>query len=81
MTTVEAREHFADMVNRTAYGKERIVLSRRGQELLALVPMEDLRLIELAEELIDIRDAELALKEYEENGQFVSLEEIKKRLG
>lgn len=77
--TVEAREHFAELINRTAYGKERIVLSRRGKELLALIPLEDLRLLELAEDLIDVRDAKLALNEYE-NGQTVSLQEIEKHL-
>ena len=79
ITTVEAREHFSELINRTSYGKERIVLSRRGKRLLALIPLEDLHLIELAEDLIDARDAEIALKEYK-NGQVVSLEEIVQRL-
>lgn len=79
ITTVDAREHLAEVINRTAYGKERIILLRRGKKLLALVPMEDLRLIELAEDLIDIKDAKEALKEYE-NGQVIPLKEIEKRL-
>jgi prevent-host-death family protein len=79
ITTVDAREHLSEIINRTAYGKERIVLSRRGKELLVLIPMEDLKLIELAEDLIDLRDAKEALKEYEE-GRVISLEEIEKRL-
>lgn len=79
ITTVVAREHFSELINRTAYGKERIVLSRRGKDLLALIPLEDLRLIELAEDLLDTRDAKIALKEYE-NGQVVSLEELERQL-
>ena len=63
--------------HRTAYGKERIVLSRRGKELLALIPLEDLHLLELAEDLIDVKDAAMAIKEYEK-GDVVSLEEVEK---
>ena len=65
ITTVDAREHFSEIINRAAYGKERIVLSRRGKELLAIVPLEDLRLIELAEDLEDTEEAKAILKEYE----------------
>ncbi|MEI8054981.1 MAG: type II toxin-antitoxin system Phd/YefM family antitoxin [bacterium] len=80
ITTVDARENFSELINRAAYGKERIILSRRGKNLLALVPLEDLRIIELAEDLSDIADAETALKEYK-NGRVVSLVDIEKRLG
>jgi prevent-host-death family protein len=79
ISTVKAREHFSELVNRTAYGKERIILSRRGRGLLALIPLEDLRLIELAEDLIDVRDAKAAIKEYE-NGEVVSLTDLEKDL-
>ena len=79
INTVKAREHFSELINRTAYGKERIVLSRRGKELLALIPLEDLYLLELAEDLIDVKDAAMAIKEYEK-GDVVSLEEIEKCL-
>ena len=79
ITTVEARENFSELINRSAYGKERIILSRRGKNLLALVPLEDLRMIELAEDLADVADAEVALKEYK-NGKVISLAEIEKRL-
>lgn len=79
ITTVEARDHFSELINRTAYGKERIVISRRGKELMVLVPMEDLQLLELAEDLIDVKDAKKALKEYDK-GQIVALSEIEKRL-
>ena len=46
----EARQQFSDTVNRVAYGGDRIVLSRRGKRLAALVPIEDLDLIERCEE-------------------------------
>jgi len=76
MTTVEAREHFSDMLNRTAYGKERIVVTRRGRELAAILPVEDLRLLEELEDRSDVREA---LKALEEPGE-ISMEDLKKEL-
>jgi prevent-host-death family protein len=38
----EARAQFSELVNRVGYGKERIVLTRHGKPLVALVPAEDL---------------------------------------
>lgn len=63
MTTVKAREQFADVVNRAAYGKERVILTRRGKKLVAVVPIEDVALLERLEEAQDIADAKKALKE------------------
>jgi antitoxin Phd len=63
VTTVNARQQFSDIVNRTAYGKERIVLTRRGKEVVALVSIEDLNLLEELEDRLDIEAARKALKE------------------
>lgn len=38
----EARAQFAELINRVGYGKERIVLTRHGKPLVALVPAESL---------------------------------------
>jgi len=77
MTTVEARDRFSDLLNRAAYGKERVILTRRGKELVAVVPLEDLELLEAIEEVIDLQDARKAL---EESGS-VTLEDLKEELG
>ena len=42
----EARQAFADVVNRVAYGNERITVVRHGRELVAVVPISDLRQLE-----------------------------------
>ena len=80
----KAREEFPDVVNRAAYAKERTIVSRRGKDLAAVIPIEDLRLLErLAQEemdRIDLEDARAALAEAEEKGT-ISLEEAMKRLG
>lgn len=38
----EARARFSDLINRVGYGGERIVLTRHGKPLVALVPAADL---------------------------------------
>jgi len=61
MSAAVAREHFAEVVNRVAYGKERIVLSRRGKPVAAMVSMDDLLLLQALEERADkaaVREAE-----------------------
>lgn len=61
LTTTEARKDFSALVNRTAYGKERVVLRRRGRDLAALVPIEDLTLLEQLEDALDLEEARRAL--------------------
>jgi prevent-host-death family protein len=59
----DIRANLADVINRVAYGGERIVLQRRGKRVLAVVPMEDLALIEELEDRADILAAKKARKE------------------
>ncbi|MCC8406530.1 MAG: type II toxin-antitoxin system Phd/YefM family antitoxin [Rickettsia endosymbiont of Sceptobius lativentris] len=79
ITTASAREHFSEIVNRSSYGKERIVLSRRGKDLAAIIPMEDLKLIEMIENKLDVEEAKEAIKEAKQKGT-ISLEEFKKEI-
>jgi len=79
-TTVEARSGFAELVNRAAYGKERVVLKRRGKAVAAVVPIDDVDLLRFIEDEADIRDAIIARREAKEKGS-VSLEDLRRRLG
>ena len=76
----KAREGFADTINRVAFGKERVVLRRRGKDIAALVPMADLRLLEELEDRIDLLDARAALAETKKKGA-KPLDAILKDLG
>lgn len=80
----KARDEFPDIVNRAAYAKERTIVSRRGKNLAAVIPIEDLKLLERLEreemDRIDIADARASLKEAEEKGT-VSLEDLMRELG
>jgi prevent-host-death family protein len=78
--TVDARNQFADVVNRAAYGKERIVLTKHNREVAAVVPIEDLRLLEELEERIDIQEAAKALAEAKVTGT-TSWDDLKSELG
>jgi prevent-host-death family protein len=42
----QARAEFADLVNRVVYGGERIVVTRHGRAIVALVPAADLERLE-----------------------------------
>lgn len=53
----EARKDLAELVNRVAYGGERIPLSRHGKVVAAIVSAEDLQLLERLEgERVDLTD-------------------------
>ncbi|MDQ6908343.1 MAG: type II toxin-antitoxin system Phd/YefM family antitoxin [Chloroflexota bacterium] len=80
LSTAEARDQFSDVINRAAYGKERIVLTRRGKALVAVVPIEDVELLRELEDRIDLEDARLAMREAEEKGT-ISLDELRAELG
>lgn len=56
MSTTDARQHFAELVNRSAYGKERVLLTHHGRTLAAVVPLEDLELLEALEDKRDLGD-------------------------
>ncbi|MCH7978635.1 MAG: type II toxin-antitoxin system Phd/YefM family antitoxin [Acidobacteria bacterium] len=64
----EVRSDFADILNRVAYGGERIVLHRRGKDVAALVPLEDFALLEKLEDNIDLKEARTALAEAKKKG-------------
>lgn len=80
LSTTEAREKFGDTMNRVAHGKERVVVTRAGKDLVAIVPVEDLEAIEALEEERDLRDARAALREVKKHGA-IPLERVKRDLG
>ncbi len=80
LNTTQAREEFAGVLNRVAFGKDRVRISRRGKVIAAVVPVEDLDLIERLEDEVDIREAEAALAEAREKGT-TPLAEVRRELG
>jgi prevent-host-death family protein len=78
ISTADARKNFADIVNKVAYTKESIVLTRRGQNIAALISMDELELLQQIEDHIDIEDAKQALAE---SGDNISSKDVWKQLG
>ena len=61
VTTAEARKNMAELLNRAAYGKERFVVTRHGKELVAIVPLEEVALLDRLRTLLSSKDFEAAL--------------------
>ncbi len=80
ITTVAARQHFSDLINRVAYGKDRILLTRRSRPLAAVVPIEDMALLEEIEDRDDLKAARAAIREVKRKGT-IPWAQIKKELG
>jgi prevent-host-death family protein len=76
----EARESFSTTVNRVAFGGERVVLTRHGRRVAAVVPIEDLELIEALEDARDLDDVRQALAD-PANRERIAWNELKARLG
>jgi prevent-host-death family protein len=80
VNTVNARAQFSEIINRAAFGKERVTLTRRGKEIVAVVPIEDVKLLEALEDKIDLDEARAALAEAKKK-RTVPWDKIKKELG
>ena len=82
ISTAEARHQFSAVLNRAAYGHEHVILTRRGKEIAAVIPIEHLRLLEDAiEKLEDEMDLKEALRVLaDEDAEFVDWEEAKRAL-
>jgi prevent-host-death family protein len=80
ISTIDAKEAFADLLNRVAHNKERIILTRRDKNIAAIIPIEDLALLQDSQNKHDLHDAVEALREARENGT-VTLEELKDDIG
>lgn len=79
LSTIDARKNFSDLLNRAAYGKERVILTRRGKPLAAIVPIEDIETLEEIEDRLDLEAAEKALAEAEKEGT-IPWDQVKREL-
>ena len=61
MTAVKARNNFSEVIARAAYGKERIYITKNGKNLAALIPVEDMALLEELEDRLDAAEADRIL--------------------
>ena len=80
VTVADARSDLAELLNRVAYGKERLVITRHGRELAALVPIEDLQLANRLRRFVARKDVARALAELDA-GKAPSWEQLREELG
>ena len=82
VTTVDARNQFSDVLNRAAYGREHVVLTRRGKPIAAVVSYEDLQILERALEALedqsDLAEADRVLAD--ESDEVLDWEEVARGL-
>ena len=74
----KAREQLADILNRVSVRGDRVVLHRHGKDVAALVPVEDLRLLQALEDRLDVEAVREALAESDER---LPWKEVKASLG
>lgn len=80
MTTVsmtEVRHIFTELADQVRINGERVCISKNNKPALALVPLEDVRLLEMLEDMIDLKEA---LEALEEPGS-IDHETFRKKLG
>jgi len=73
-------QHISDLIDKVAGQKDRLVVVREGKEIAAVVPLEDLEILEELDDLLEQTDIEAARKEAKDKGT-IPLEEVKARLG
>jgi len=78
LPATEARIRFSEVVNDVAFRGQRVVLQRHGKDIAAVVPIEDLALLEELEDRIDLEAARQALRDKE---PAISWSALKRELG
>jgi PHD/YefM family antitoxin component YafN of YafNO toxin-antitoxin module len=68
------------MARHLSASEERVLLVRRGKNVAALVPVEDLDLVEKIEDQIDLEEARAALAEANQKGT-IPWKKLKAELG
>ena len=63
ISTSEIRAHLSDTLSRVAFQGERVLITRSGKKFVALVPVEDMELLQALEDRADVEDARQALSE------------------
>jgi prevent-host-death family protein len=83
LSVSEAREQLAAVIDRARFEHRPVFLSRHGRRVAAVIDADDLtRLLDLAEDMADIRAAEAARAEMRETGETpLPWDEVKAELG
>jgi len=75
----DARRDLSDILNRVVYSGERVVITRHGKDVAAIVSSKDLEALEKIEDMIDVTEAAKRLSEGRKNA--IPYEAIRKEMG
>ena len=64
----EARKNMHEIVNQVCYGGERAIIQNHGKPCVAIISVDDLKVLEHIENIIDIQEAEKALADADKHG-------------
>jgi prevent-host-death family protein len=73
----EARQSFANLISEVGYGHDRVVLCRNGKRVAALIPVDDLALLQHLENEMDLSESRRILAK----SKFYTSAEARKKLG
>ncbi|MGH7121367.1 MAG: type II toxin-antitoxin system Phd/YefM family antitoxin [Acetobacteraceae bacterium] len=81
--TEAAIDRLAALAEQAEHDKERVVLTRAGKPVAAVVPIEDVEALEAIEDAEDAAEAQRALAEWEAAGRpaGISLEDFARKYG
>ena len=80
--SADAPDRFKEILNRAADDKERVILTRAGKPVAALVPIEDLEWLEAIEDRVDAEAFRAAKEAFErDGGETVPWDQVKRDLG
>lgn len=84
VTASDARNTFSELISSVKYGRRRVCITSNGKDMAAMIPLQDLEVLEALlrryEDEVDSRDAKIALEEAEREGT-VSLDELIAEIG
>lgn len=80
ISVADARSDLSELLNRVAYGKERLVITRHGKEIAAIVPLEDLTFTARLRRFVARKDVARALAELD-RGKAAPWESLRLELG
>ena len=85
ISSKEARDHMAKILNEVAYGSKKYTLTRHGDGIAVIISMKEWnkieKLLEEREDREDVEDADKAHKTYLKQKNAISFEKAKKKLG
>ena len=81
-TMSKTADSFPATLDRVVRNRERVIISRHGKRVAALVPLQDLAALEELEDRLDAADLQSARKQWERSGRkTVSWDKLKSELG